>query len=181
MTDFVIRQADDADVARVAELWTTVSRDLGDRGFDQWQYPVKTVNIETAVAAGTCWVMDDDDGLAATVTLDADADLTLWRPEDRPDDAMYVHRLVIRTDLRGIDLGSAILDWACGRARIAGKHWIRLDAWSTNQALHEYYLARGFQLVRQVEGPNVVSGVLLERSATTALGRGPRITAVRPA
>jgi GNAT superfamily N-acetyltransferase len=172
VSGYLIRQADDADVSRVAELWTAAARDLAARGYDQWQYPVRVASIQKAVDAGTCWVIDDKRGLAATVTLDEDADPALWRPEDQPGDALYVHRLVVRTDLRGQDLGSAILDWAGDRAADLGKGWLRLDAWTTNPDLHRYYLNQNFHHIRTVHAAGIVSGALFQREAAATLPHG---------
>ena len=151
------RRALAQDVDVVAEMWLEAAKWLGERGYDQWQYPIKTYNIVAAIQAGHCWLFDEDRHPVATVTLDDNADLSLWLPEDQPDDALYLHRLVVRRSASTTNLGSAIVDWASRRAHAEGKSWLRLDAWSTNTDLHSYYVSLGFRWVRTVVGPEVVS------------------------
>ncbi|MGH3865544.1 MAG: GNAT family N-acetyltransferase [Pseudonocardiaceae bacterium] len=69
----------------------------------------------------------------------------------------------------GAELGSALLDWAARRTRQAGKSWLRLDAWKSNPALHQYYLDRGFTLVRIDDNPADPSGVCFQRPAASFL------------
>jgi hypothetical protein len=44
-----------------------------------------------------------------------------WDLSDGPDDALYVHRMVVEAHARGWELESALLDWAARSARQAGK------------------------------------------------------------
>ena len=40
----------------------------------------------------------------------------------------------------------AVLDWAGLRAiRRYGAHWVRVDVWTTDKALHAYYRGQGFE------------------------------------
>jgi GNAT superfamily N-acetyltransferase len=176
MTDVTIRRARREDATTIAEMWTRASQQLRDRGLDQWQYPVRMPRIYENIDAGTCWMLENPDGqVIGTVTVDDFADPNLWKPDDQPESAYYLHRLVLTDAERGNELGSAVLDWASRRARADGKRWLRLDAWTSNPGLHRYYLDRGFRHVRTVEGPDVVSGVLFERDSATTLNRGCRI------
>ncbi|WP_340559487.1 hypothetical protein [Streptomyces sp. GSL17-111] len=52
--------------------------------------------------------------------------------------------------LPGVNLGGRLLDWAGDRAWRAGAGWVRLDAWTSNERLHRYYLGQGFAHVRTV-------------------------------
>ena len=113
--------------------------------------------------------------MIGTVTVDDFADPRLWQPADEPGRAYYVHRLVLEDAARGSELRSAVLDWASEQAEAAGRKWLRLDAWSSNPGLHRYYLDHGFRHVRTVTGPDIPSGVMFERDATTQLGRGPEL------
>jgi GNAT superfamily N-acetyltransferase len=171
----VLRQAHTReDITLVADMWARSAAWLREQGSDQWQYPVKIYNIEAAVAAGNCWLAQRDESVIGTITVDAAGDPQLWFPEDRPDDALYVHRMVVEEPERGSELGSAMLDWVGEQTTASGRHWVRLDAWRSNTALHRYYLARGFELVRVVDDPSG-SGTCFQRPASVRLGRGPRI------
>jgi GNAT superfamily N-acetyltransferase len=172
-----VRRAKSAeDVRTVATMWQAAQAWLADQGSDQWQYPVRIHTIEETVEAGECWLIENDSGKdIATVTVDERPDPALWTPQDSPESAVYVHRLVVGQSSRGNDLGSAILDWVARSAQARGKQWVRLDAWTTNTRLHDYYLKRGFRRVRIVRDPDEVSGALFQRQAVVQLNRGPQI------
>ena len=159
-----IRRAAPADTPTVVDLWNEAKRWLASKGLDQWQYPIKMHNVYRAVEAGSCWLVEPTSGgpAIATVTLDADADLSLWWPEEQPDQALYVHRLVVRRSEAHRHLGADILDWASEQVRDAGRKFLRLDAWTNNIGLHDYYRRLGFRLVRIVDSPSG-SGALFER------------------
>jgi GNAT superfamily N-acetyltransferase len=59
---------------------------------------------------------------------------------------VYVCRLVVSRTHTGEGLGAALLDWAGFRAlRHYAARWVRVDAWTTNVALHAYYQQQGFE------------------------------------
>jgi GNAT superfamily N-acetyltransferase len=120
-------------------------------------------NIYRAVQSGTCWLLEPRSGGPAmvTVTLGTKADPSLWRAEDEPDQAFYVHRLVVRRSEAHHNLGADILDWASDQVRTSGRKFLRLDAWTNNVGLH-HYRHLGFRLIRIVEHPSG-SGALFER------------------
>jgi GNAT superfamily N-acetyltransferase len=76
---------------------------------------------------------------------------------------LYLRRLMTSGDARCRGLGPRILDWAAERARDAGDRWLRLDAYSTNTALHAKYIERGFTHVRTVEDIDNPSGAVFQR------------------
>jgi ribosomal protein S18 acetylase RimI-like enzyme len=68
----------------------------------------------------------------------------------------------------GDELGREMLDWAGGQAFDAGLTWLRLDAWTTNTQLHDYYRRFGFRHVRTIASR--VSGACFQRPAQPYLG-----------
>lgn len=175
MDTVTLRRATPADVDVVADMWVRAAETLAKAGLDQWQYPVKLHNIRAAIAAQTCWVARDPAGMVVgTITVDRNADPAMWLPEDHPDEALYLHRMITEPVAKGIELGSALIDWAARRAVDAGCKWIRLDAWRSNPGLWRYYTDRGFELVRVVPDPSG-SGACFQRDATVQLGRGPQV------
>ncbi|MGH3721559.1 MAG: GNAT family N-acetyltransferase [Pseudonocardiaceae bacterium] len=163
------------DIVEVAAMWTRSAAWLRSKNLDQWQYPVKWENIRRTVADGTCWLVTDRDGRAVgTITVEFGAD-PYWDLSGDPDNALYVHRMVVEAGARGGELGSALLDWAARSAKRAGKSWLRLDAWKSNPALHRYYLDRGFTLVRIDDNPADPSGTCFQRPATVELHAGPDV------
>lgn len=126
------------------------------------------------IEAGTVFMLRDGHTTAGTITLTPDAEAGLWTNDELTEPSMFVNKLTVAREYAGQDLGGRLLDWAGDRARRAGAQWLRLDAWTTNEALQRYYLAHGFSHVRTVRegiavngGPRV-SGWLAQRAAQSA-------------
>lgn len=122
-----------------------------------------------------CWLVEEDGRVIGTITVDDCADEEFWGPEDDPDDALYLHRMVTVREVAGREIGSALLDWASHRAVSLNKRWVRLDAWRSNPELQRYYADRRFQHVRTVRLPHRRSGALFQRDAGVTLGLGPKV------
>ncbi|MDG4794590.1 GNAT family N-acetyltransferase [Micromonospora sp. WMMD1082] len=169
-----MRVAEASDFAAVARLQSDVVRWLATRGLDQWQ-SVESNDRQTpermqkriadAIGRGECFVLTDDSRIVATVIIDELADPEFWQDEDDPGDALYVHRMIVSRNYAGRGIGENLVDFALRLARKRGKKWLRLDAWRTNPALHEYYRQLGFDHVRTVSLPHRGSGALFQRHA----------------
>lgn len=175
MNPLKIQAAQPGDAADVIKLIHEAIEWLGELGTDQWQEPrfSEEQRIHASIGAGTTWVIFSDHRAVGTVVVDERADPEFWTSADDPDSALYLHRMVVARSQRGTDLGSAVLDWAGRMALKRGKSRLRLDAWSSNERLHDYYIQQGFRLVRILNYSHRGSGALFERDAETQLGRGP--------
>ena len=109
----------------------------------------------------------------ATITVDDHADPDFWTGEEAEELAVYVHRMVVRRDSSGHELGGAMLDWASQLAAEQGAHWVRLDAWRDNLDLQAFYASRGFEHLRTVPVEGRGSGALFQRRAGEIRGRWP--------
>ena len=166
MTILPMRIARVDELSEVVALWNEASQWLAEQGTDQWQYPVRVEAIAERIGAGRLWLLDGEDGRpTATVTLDETADSAIWKDSDNPDDALYLHRLVVARRAAGVKLGSLILNWADQQVLDRGRRYLRLDAWTTNRQLQQYYVSEGFRLVRLVQDDDVPSGAADEREA----------------
>jgi len=68
------------------------------------------------------------------------------------------------TNYAGWGLGAELIDWAGLRARREyGAKWIRIDVWTTNTALHGYYLKRGFEPCGSCANPAYPSRALFQK------------------
>ncbi|WP_328895210.1 GNAT family N-acetyltransferase [Streptomyces sp. NBC_00236] len=140
-------------------------------GTDQWQRPYPADRLLATIQAGSVFMVMDGDVTAATVTLSADVEDGLWTEEELSEPSIFVTKLTVARTHAAQNLGGRLLDWAGDRAYRDGAQWLRLDAWTTNAALQQYYLRRGFEHVRTVRvggavngGPRV-SGWLAQRRA----------------
>ncbi|MBC7272416.1 MAG: GNAT family N-acetyltransferase [Streptomyces sp.] len=164
-----------ADVDTLVAFRTEAAGWLARLGSDQWQRPFPADRLRSAVEAGDVFLVLDSEDTVATITLTSRATgQGLWTERELAEPALYVSKLAVARTHAGRNLGGRLLDWAGDRAHRAGAVWLRLDAWTTNEALQAYYLRQGFRHVRTVRqgqagygGPRV-SGWLAQRPARPA-------------
>ncbi|MEV5649094.1 GNAT family N-acetyltransferase [Nocardia sp. NPDC052254] len=171
-----IRQARSADLGTICRLRLQRTAWLAARGSDQWTRQGRGLPIERfarevarAVAAEETWIAEVGGESAGTVTVNEHADPGLWSHGELAD-ALIVHYMIVDVRFAGCHVGPALLAHAAELARARSRDWVRLDAWTANTGLHEYYRANGFRLVRfagpQARGP---SGALFERRSDARL------------
>lgn len=119
-------------------------------------------NIDREFDAGQFvgWMVDGQ--IVAIVAL-IEPDPELWTPQEVAEPQTYISRLMVAEGHRGKGYGASLLEAVADQARQRGDHWIRLNCWSTNTRLHDYYKALGFRHVRTVNIPGRMSGALFER------------------
>ena len=100
------------------------------------------------------------------MTIATAANPAVW-PEwacDSSERAVYVHRLITARSYAGWGLGAEMIDWAgLSAARQYGAESIRIDVWTGNQALHDYYAKRGFLACGFCADPEYPSGALFQK------------------
>jgi RimJ/RimL family protein N-acetyltransferase len=110
-------------------------------GFD-----VEFVNKE--IEEGRLWKITET-GQIANIFSVTYSDPILWL-EKSNDPAMYIHRIVTNPDFRGRGYVPAITEWARGHAREKDLQFVRMDTWSDNQKLLDYYRNCGFEFIGTV-------------------------------
>lgn len=153
---FALRPAAPGNLAEVRGLvreaadWLRTHKDT-----DQWARPWpdragQRERILNDLLKGKTWITWDGDIAAATITVDIDEprhqnEQPIWPDHRRHEAALYVRRVIVSRRYAGIGLGAALLDWA---ADVAQSHYgaelIRIDVWTTNIELHEYYEGQNF-------------------------------------
>ncbi|MER5468922.1 GNAT family N-acetyltransferase [Streptomyces sp. NPDC002685] len=170
----IITPAEPHDVTKLLAFREEAAAWLRDLGSDQWSRPYPADKLLATIEADTVFMLRDGHTTAGTITLTPVAEAGLWTGDELTEPSMFVNKLTIAREYAGQDLGGRLLDWAGDRAHRAGARWLRLDAWTTNEALQRYYLAHGFTHIRTVcEGAAVnggprVSGWLAQRAARSA-------------
>ncbi|WP_340689206.1 hypothetical protein REH65_33380 (plasmid) [Saccharopolyspora sp. ID03-671] len=164
-----IRPARFDDVDEIVRLRREAAQWLASVGTDQWAGAGRGIDTEEfarrvrqSISAGETWIAEGDQGEAfGTIAIDRYTNPGLWT-EDELRDSLIIHRMI--KDRRAPDgVGDLLLDHADHVARSAGAKWLRLDAWTTNAALHRYYQSQGFEHVRTVEGHHTASAALFAR------------------
>jgi GNAT superfamily N-acetyltransferase len=148
--------------------WLTESK-----GTDQWARPwpsreARDRRLLAGLRHGRTWIVWDGHVPAATVTITTRPNTAVWsQPADGcnlSERAVYAHRLVTARNYAGRGLGAELIDWAGMRGwRLYGARWIRIDVWTSNTALHNYYEARGFKRCGRCADPEYPSGALFQK------------------
>lgn len=155
----IVTRATPNDLELLLDFRREASEWLGTRGIDQWRKPYPPDLMLASIKSGTVYLFSENGQTVATVTLDEeDLEPGAWTEQELQEPALYVHKLTVRREHSGRNLGARILDWAGDRAARSGAKWLRLDAWTTNPKLHAYYLGQGFRHVRTVTEGNAVNG-----------------------
>lgn len=169
-----ITPAGPEDLARLLSFREEAASWLSRLGSDQWSRPYPADRLLATIEAGTVFMVRDDETTAATITLTSEAEEGLWSDDELNEPSMFVNKLTVSHAYAGQDIGGGLLDWAGDRAYRSAAKWLRLDAWTTDDALQRYYLRHGFEHVRTVDeghavngGPRV-SGWLAQRPARPA-------------
>lgn len=161
-----IRTALPADIPTIVAWRKQTAAWLANQGSDQWSVaglPDEEFRsrVWTSVESGETWMAEMGGQTVGTAAIDQWSDTELWT-RDELRGAMIIHRMIVPREYAGYRVGEYLLDHADRLALRNHRSWLRLDAWTTNRALHDYYLRQGFRHVRDV--PGKVSGALFERS-----------------
>lgn len=159
-----------ANLATVVRLRREAIAWLQAQGQDQWStdWPdtdTMVAGFERDLREGSTWfALDDVGGVLAVITTNRRTHSGLWTPQEEST-ALFVHRLTLTRAAAGRGIGARLLDFAGEQAEQAGLPWLRLDAWTTNSRLHDYYRGQGFRLVRIVANHYTPSAACFERPA----------------
>lgn len=152
MTDsLTIRRAVADDMQTILGMIDEAAGWLVEKDTDQWARPwpdreSRDSRIRNGLRNGDTWMVMLDDDPIATVTFRKRGNRKLWTFLERRQRAVYLSRLIVRRDHAGRGIGESLVDWAGSRAwRDWRARWVRIDVWTTNVALHNYYEKRGFQ------------------------------------
>ncbi|MFF8534125.1 GNAT family N-acetyltransferase [Streptomyces sp. NPDC015532] len=146
------------DLARLLSFREEAASWLSRLGSDQWSRPYPADRLLATIEAGTVFMVRDGEATAATITLTSEAEDGLWSDDELNEPSMFVNKLTVSREYAGQDIGGRLLDWAGDRAYRSAAKWLRLDAWTANDALQRYYLRHGFEHVRTVAEGHAVNG-----------------------
>lgn len=164
---FEISLATPADVDDVVFLRKNATEWLRNKRTDQWQKPWPSAEAERerllqGLENGKTWIVRLSSEPAATFTIDEFSDPHLWTELEQSERALYVHRLIVHRNYSGVKLGTALMDLIEVLASHGGYEWLRVDVWTSNIELQQYYRGLGFEHVRTIES-DYPSGALFQR------------------
>ncbi|WP_328711822.1 GNAT family N-acetyltransferase [Nocardia salmonicida] len=180
-----LRPATLGDLPLICRLRVQRTSWLTARGSDQWTVAGRGRPIEIFAGAvgraldrGETWIAEVDGEPAGTITVNHRADPGLWSAWELAE-SVIVHFMIVDLRFAGLRVGDHLLAHAAHLADHEHRPWVRLDAWTTNTALHNYYRRAGFALARVAgSGASGPSKALFERQTGTWPPRQPpRFTA----
>lgn len=175
--DLKVRLAQPSDMRIIIAMIDEAAGWLRGKGTDQWASPfpnrkARDARVRRGLTGGKTWIAEEANEAVATITFRPDANPKLWNALEQGDRAVYVSRVVVSRRAAGQEIGARLIDWAGYRAREQwGAEWIRIDVWTTNDALHRYYKDHGFQFCRLCGDTEYPSAALFQKPT---LGISPR-------
>jgi ribosomal protein S18 acetylase RimI-like enzyme len=170
---FQIRRARPDDLQVILNLINEASDWLRTKDTDQWSKPWpseagRDARVIRGLADGKTWLVEDRtaDGVTpvATITYRAEGNDDLWREEELSVPACYVSRLVVSRKYAGQQIGTSLVEWAAIRAKNEYQaQFVRIDVWTSNNSLHNYYEKRGFGFLRFCEDVHYPSAALFQK------------------
>jgi GNAT superfamily N-acetyltransferase len=162
------------DLTAVHRLIGAASSWLRTKNTAQWAAPwpnkvERDKRIREDLRARRTWIVWDEKIPVATLTTTDKYNADVWAESkcDLSESAVYVHRLVTARSHAGRGLGAEMIDWAGLRGSVEyGAKYIRIDVWTDNAALHEYYKRTGFVSCGFCPDPRYPSGALFAKQVT---------------
>ncbi len=165
-----VRPAIASDMATILGFIDEAAGWLADKGTDQWSRPwpdrkQRDARVQRGIADGCTWIVDDGAVAIGTISCRPDGNSRLWTELERHEPSVYVSRLIVCRDYGGQGIGNELFDWA-GKWAFAqyGAGWIRIDVWTTNAMLHDYYQKRGFEFIRKCDSVDYPSAMLFQKA-----------------
>jgi GNAT superfamily N-acetyltransferase len=149
-----VRRAATEDLPVILGMINEAATWLRAKDTDQWGKPwpsesARDARVLRRLRSGNTWVAEEYGRPVATVTSQQHGNQALWTERERREPAAYVSRLIVTRRAAGLGIGAAMINWAGQRGvRDWSAQWIRIDVWTTNVALHNYYEKRGFRFCR---------------------------------
>ncbi len=152
MKTIEITTATTSQVADLVALYRRCGADMWENGYDNWGdfYP-SIETIETDIALQSLFVLKQGSKIIGVVALDENQppmyhDVS-W--EYKSEKVLVVHRLAIDVFFQGQGFAKMLMHFAEKFALSNGYDVIRLDAYSINPPLLQFYTKLGYQITKE--------------------------------
>lgn len=152
-----IEQASLDDFADLFPIYRAAKENLDKQGIYQWTdtYPNEQI-IRSDIEKGVLYVLKSEGEIVGAMNLSEEQEPEYANIEWEYDNTkvMVLHRLVISPDFQGHGWGKVCMDFAEDYARRHKYKSIRLDAYSRNTSVINFYKNRAYKIRGEVHFPN---------------------------
>jgi ribosomal protein S18 acetylase RimI-like enzyme len=146
-----IKPAERADLDLICRLFDEAIRYQQSKQGPAWRGYSRSL-FEMEIAAGTQFKLMIRNEIAYLFSI-CFSDKIIWREKDQHD-AIYLHRMVVNPQFRGLHLFRTVLDWVRELCLLKHLLYIRMDTWASNLDLVSYYKSTGFHVAGYFKTPD---------------------------
>ena len=95
-------------------------------------------------------------------------DKLVWGEHDK-DDSIFLHRIVVNPEFKGLRLFGVVLDWSIKHAQSLNRSFVRMDTWASNGNIIKYYESFGFVFIGNNRTPDNQELAIQHRGLHVAL------------
>jgi len=140
----LVKASNELDWEAASKLLVRVVNCLNDLGRPLWaKEQLSVTSLQQSYQLDELHFLVEDTAVGIVFLQEADP---LFWPEITGHDSLYIHKLAIKPDRAGEQLGQKALSKIISEARQRGFNWIRLDC-DDRPELHRFYQTNGFEMV----------------------------------
>lgn len=96
------------------------------------------------------------------------SDELIWQDKEKAD-AIYIHRVLLNQQFKGLKIFQYIINWAMELAAQLNRRFIRIDTWANNEKIINYYKSYGFKFIENYTTPGTAALPIQHRDLKVAL------------
>jgi len=164
--DFTIVNTTRDDLDTILWLFEQAINLQGRNGHKVWE-AIDRAGLERDIDKGLQYKIVHENHITCIFSIQFN-DPFIWRERDR-DNAIYLHRIVVNPNFKGLKQFQKVLDWACNFALQHHLQFVRMDTWADNLKIIEYYKSFGFEFIENYKTNDVMELPIQNRNLNVAL------------
>jgi mannose-6-phosphate isomerase-like protein (cupin superfamily) len=166
LSEYQIIHAGDPDLPEIYRLFEEAISFQRQHNYTGWHSYNKDF-IRAEVQQKALYKLVSNDGIVCIFSV-CYSDPLIWRQMEAGD-AMYLHRIVLNQQFKGLKVFEKILHWAISICQRQELKQVRLDTWADNEKIIAYYKSYGFSFVENYTTPGTTDLPEQHRNLKVAL------------
>ena len=154
------------DLVIVLWLFEQAMEFQGKNGYKVWE-KIDQLFLQREIDEGLQFKIVKNENILCIFSVQYN-DPLIWRDRDRQD-AIYLHRIVVSPNFKGQKQFQHVLNWAKQYSRETNLKYVRMDTWTENKKIIDYYQSFGFQFVENYKTTYAAALPLQNRNLELAL------------